>query len=98
MDYANLRKMPNLLRKYRKVRGLKEKDVARILNLKSPSRISRWEKGACLPSLANAFRLAKLYRVMVDAIFVDLSDFLGEEIKGRENELSGQKTSSGKHV
>lgn len=89
--------MPNLLRKYRKVRGLTEKDVARLLNLKSPSRISRWEKGACLPSLVNAFRLARLYRVMVDALFTDLADSLKEDIRKQENELPGQKTSSGKH-
>lgn len=97
MDYANLRKMPNLLRKYRKVRGLKEKDVARMLNLKSASRISRWEKGICLPSLANAFRLAALYRVMVDALFTDMSDSLKEEIHKSEEELLSRKNHPNKH-
>ena len=96
MDYANLGKIPNLLRKYRKVKGLKEKDVARLLGLRSPSRISRWEKGACLPSLASALRLAGLYGVMVDALFSDLSDSLRKEIRTRGNEFLG-KTSSTRH-
>lgn len=84
--------MPNLLKKYRRVRGLKQKDVARILDLKSASRISRWEKGLCLPSLANALRLAVVYRVMVDAIFSDLLRDLREEIVKREDELRSRKT------
>ena len=97
MDYANLRKIPNLLRKYRKVRGLKEKDVARMLRLRSPSRISRWEKGASLPSLASALRLAGLYGVMVDALFSDLADCLRKDIRRSENESRAKKTFPGKH-
>ena len=91
MDNKRERRIPNLLRKYRKVRGFKQKDVARILDLKSPSRISRWEKGLCLPSLANALRLSAVYRVMVDAMFPDLFRSFREEIRGREEKLFGSK-------
>lgn len=87
MGEKRRRRIPNLLKKYRRVRGLKQKDVARILDLKSPSRISRWEKGACLPSVRNALRLAVVYRVMVDAIFSDLNRSLRDELKGREEEV-----------
>lgn len=85
------RRVPNLLRKYRKVRGFKQKDVARILDLKSPSRISRWEKGLCLPSFSNALRLAVVYRVMVDVIYPDLLANLREEIMARENKVMNRK-------
>jgi transcriptional regulator with XRE-family HTH domain len=94
---ASNRRIPNLLKKYRKVRGYKQKDVARILDLKSASRISRWEKGSCLPSLINAFRLAALYRVMVDGLFTDMSDSLKEEIHKSEEELLSRKNHPNKH-
>ncbi len=85
------RRIPNLLKKYRRVRGLKQKEVAKILNLKSPSRISRWEKGTCLPTLVNAIRLSVVYRVMVDAIFSDYIRSLREEIRHREDEIMRHK-------
>ena len=91
MTNKRARRIPNLLRKYRKVRGYRQKDVARILDLKSPSRISRWEKGLCLPSLANALRLAVVYRIMVDIIYPDLFRSFREELKGREEKLFGPK-------
>ncbi len=82
-----VRRVPNLLRKYRKVRGYRQKDVARILDLKSPSRVSRWEKGLCLPSFSNALRLAVVYRVMVDIIYPDLLANIRHEIMARENKV-----------
>ena len=95
MEKKRARRIPNLLKKYRRVRGLKQKEVARILNLKSPSRISRWEKGVCLPSVKNALRLAVVYKVMVDAIFSDLIRSLREELNGREDEVMRHKSSHG---
>jgi len=58
----------NRLRKYRKARGLTQRDVARILRLADASSLSRWEHGVCLPSVMNMFRLAALYRTLVDAL------------------------------
>ena len=83
MGRFDYRTLPNLLRKYRKVRGLQQGDAARLLGL-SRSRISRWEKGMCLPTLANAIKLAILYRVMVDALFDDLVRVLHKEVLSRE--------------
>ena len=97
MANINYRELPNLLRKYRKVRGLRQNDVARLLGL-SRSRISRWEKGACIPTLVNAVRLALLYRVTVDALFDDLVHVLREEVHGREKNLSGDAASSNRHA
>ena len=34
--------------------------------------ISRWEQGFSLPDLQNAFKLAVVYGVIVDALFMDL--------------------------
>ena len=77
------RGLPNLLRKYRKARGLTQKDVARILGMHR-DRVSRWEQGLCLPTLSNAFRLAAVYRVLMDALFDDLSRVIRKDVFSRE--------------
>jgi len=84
VDYKNI---PNCLRKYRKARGLKQKDVVKILNLKNTGMISRWEKGVCLPSLINAFKLAGLYCVLGDALFFPLIRQIKKKIMERQNEI-----------
>jgi transcriptional regulator with XRE-family HTH domain len=62
----------NCLRKYRKAKGLQQKQVAEIMGLKDSSLISRWENGISLPDLKNAFKLAAVYGVMIDSLFMDL--------------------------
>jgi len=78
------RNLNNCLRKYRKARGLKQQDVAEILGIKSASMISRWEMGVCLPDTLNVFKLAIIYRTMVDALFIDQLRELREHILERE--------------
>lgn len=81
--------IPNYLRRYRKARGLKEKDVAKVLGLKSASMISRWENGLCMPSSLNLFKLASLYRTMADALFIDLLRALRNDLHKREEKVLG---------
>ena len=69
---GDYKRIPNCLKKYRKARGLKQKEVAKILELNSSSLISRWEKGVCLPNSLNLLSLALLYRTPVEGLFVDL--------------------------
>lgn len=83
--------IPNQLRRYRRTRALRQKDVAVILELKSTSMISRWEQGRCLPSSINLFRLAVIYRTMVDALFYEFKSRLGEEISKREQRAMKNK-------
>lgn len=87
MKNIKSKNIPNCLKKYRKTRRLKQKDVARILGVKSASMISRWEKGVCLPNTINLFKLAVLYRTMSDALFIDLMRELRSEIQKREEEV-----------
>lgn len=77
-----------MLRRYRKTRGLSQKQVARILGVSSTSMISRWEKGLSLPSTLNVFKLAALYRTMADPMFPDLTRIVKEEITKREEQIS----------
>lgn len=77
----------NQLRKYRKVRGLKQRDAARILGFADASSLSRWEHGVCLPSAMNLFRLAALYRTLVDALYIDTLRTIREEVRKREVDM-----------
>jgi len=77
----------NQLRKYRKARGLTQREAARILGFADASSLSRWEQGICLPSVMNMFRLAALYRTLVDALYIDALRTIREEIRRREADL-----------
>lgn len=94
MSNHTYKKIPNLLRKYRRIRGLNQKEIAAILGLRDASLISRWEKGRRIPSLMNAIRLAILCRSMVDALFFDHVRALREEIRGREEKIIQKKNST----
>ncbi len=91
MNYQNYKRIPNTLRKYRRSMGLKQQDVARLLGIKSSSRISRWEKGEGIPNLVNAAKLAILYRSMVDSLFVDLYRSLREEMRETQEKFWASK-------
>lgn len=67
--YQAYKSLPNHLKKYRKARGLKQREVAALLGHKNPSRISKWETGRCLPNLANMIQLAIIFRVDADDLF-----------------------------
>lgn len=87
MEKVEYKRIPNNLRKYRKAIGLRQNDVAKILGLKNSGMISRWENGVCLPSLPNAFKLAGLYCVLVDALFFPLIRLIKKKIMERQNEI-----------
>jgi transcriptional regulator with XRE-family HTH domain len=87
MKKVEQKNIPNNLRRYRKAIGLKQKDVAEILNLKSAGMISRWEKGVCLPSLTNVIKLSGIYSVLIDALFFPLKRLIKRKIMEREEYL-----------
>jgi len=63
--------------------GYDQQLVAEILDLNHTNKISRWENGAALPTLVNAFKLAGLYHVYVEELFYDLMDKTRSEITER---------------
>lgn len=77
----------NNLRKYRRLRGLRQSDVAEILGIRSTGMISRWEKGVCFPDSLNMLKMAIIYRTMVDALFIDLVRMLREKLLSKEEEV-----------
>lgn len=83
------RRHHNYLRRFRRERGLTQRQVANILGLDDSTLISRWEKGVVLPKIRNVFKLAVLYRSSVDVIYSDLRDSLTDEIREREKSVLG---------
>ena len=80
-------RISNHLRKYRKARGLSQRDAARILGYANSSRLSKWERGNCLPNSRNLFRLAAAYRTLVDALYIDVLRDVRKEVRGREEKI-----------
>lgn len=87
MRNTNNTPIPNHLRKYRKARGLKQREAARILGFSDGSRLSRWERGLCLPTAINLFRLAAVYRTLVDALYIDVLRDMRKELRRRETRV-----------
>jgi transcriptional regulator with XRE-family HTH domain len=88
MDYRTYQRIPHCLRKHRLANGLSQKDVARKIGLRSRDLVSRWERGDTIPSLISAFKLAIIYHVMIDALFIVLVRNLREEINRNEERSS----------
>lgn len=66
---------PNSLRRHRKNAGLRQREVARTLGLKTPERISKWENGAALPKPWSLMKLAVLYHVPPQELFDEMYRF-----------------------
>ena len=62
----------NSLKKYRLLMGYKQKEVAKLLGLKSASRISRWEKGLAMPSVENLIKLSALYSTLMNELYWEM--------------------------
>lgn len=59
----------NNLKKYRRIIGYSQKEVAKILGFKSTSRISLWEKGKAMPSIENILKLSALYSTLPNELY-----------------------------
>lgn len=95
MQIATSHRKPNLLRKYRKVSGLKQSEVAKIIGLTNASGLSRWEKGTCEPSFMNVLRLSLLYQVMAEGFYPDQIQSLKQEIQRRRLQVLGKADNPG---
>ncbi len=71
---------PNSIRKYRKRCGLKVREVALLMGLKSASHVSRWEKGLRPPNRTNTLRLAAVLNIPPHIILWDEYERLRLEV------------------
>lgn len=81
----------NQIRRYRRRRNLKLRQVATLVGLRSVSHVSHWEKGRKLPTLQNALKLSAIIKCPVEVLFFDLFDSIRREI------LTKQRSQLSKH-
>lgn len=65
-------RIPNRLRRYRRMAGYSQKTVAKAIGLLGTSSLSRWEKGTSLPTLPVVFKLSLLYKTHPIHLYQDL--------------------------
>lgn len=76
-----MNKTPNNLRQYRLKAGLRQLDVARLLGKDFTDRLSRWENGLAMPNIVNLFRLAEIYKVHPEQLYLDLRQSINQEFE-----------------
>lgn len=87
------------LRRCRRSRGLTQKDVAHILQLRSASIVSRWEHGSQIPTTVNLVKLAVIYRTMTDAFLLDVRNQLKDDLlKAEQRVLQNKRADRGRAV
>ena len=86
-------RFPNRLKKYRRYFCFTQKEVAVMLGLTDTSPLSRWEKGLVFPSIAQVFRLSRIYKTMPQELYADLWNKVSEEIAKAEKNLLAQNES-----
>lgn len=62
----------NKLRRCRRLSGYKQREVAKLLGLKSSARLARWEKGKSFPSVPNLLKLSALYSTLANDFYFEL--------------------------
>lgn len=61
--------IPNNLKKYRKIAGYSQNDIALMLGFSYPSNISKWEKGLSQPSIEHLIILSQLYNSLPNELY-----------------------------
>jgi Predicted transcriptional regulator with C-terminal CBS domains len=80
-------RIPNSLKKYRRLAGYSQKEVSRVLGLQQSSCISRWEKGFSLPGTEYLFRLSFLYKTVPNHLYQDVCKTWKDECLINEQKL-----------
>ena len=95
MPLGGTTKTHNRLWLARKRRGLRQKQVAFLLNHHTVDQISRYEKGLRVPTLETALRLEIVYQTPLRLLFADLYEKLQGEIKQKMQGSAGLQSTAG---
>ncbi len=80
--------MPNHIRRYRKQRNLRLRDVAKMVGIRDGPQISLWEAGARAPSLENALKLSAALNCPVEVLFADHFRAVKADVEQRREALN----------
>ena len=75
--------------------GVTRKHLAGLIGHEATSQLSRWEDGAQVPTLANAFRLGYLLERPVEELFVTLREDVIRDIEARRTRADTDEKEEG---
>jgi transcriptional regulator with XRE-family HTH domain len=73
-------RIPNRLKKYRRLAGFSQTQVAQFLALQNSSCVSKWEKGLALPGIIQLFKLCLLYKTVPNHLYSELWQIIKQEM------------------
>ncbi len=76
--------------------GFSQKEVAEILGFKSPSCISRWEKGISIPSWQHLFELSFIYSTIPNQFYDDLWNDIQKRLREKKLAMLDKKNNDEK--
>ncbi len=88
--------MGNVIKKYRKIKGLTQEEMAVRLGVTAPA-VNKWEKGSTLPDVALLAPLARLLGITTDELLSFKDELTDEEIDRFLSELQKDLESKDLH-
>lgn len=80
-------RLVNYLKRYRRISGLSQREVAFLLGCKHDNQISRYEKRRQSPPLRTALALESVFRVPLSDLYAGLKDSVETETEKRLRKL-----------
>lgn len=80
----------NNLRELRKAKGMLQIEVAQLLGHLNSDRMSDWEKGYGMPSVANLFKLATVYGVAAEELYQEIRATAAREVEEKRVSLENE--------
>jgi transcriptional regulator with XRE-family HTH domain len=85
-----MQKYPNNLRELRKSKGMLQVEVAQLLGHLNSDRMSDWEKGYGMPSVANLFKLATILGVPAEELYKEIRGNAVREVEEKRVSLQNE--------
>ncbi|SYZ73749.1 hypothetical protein TRIP_C60019 [Candidatus Zixiibacteriota bacterium] len=80
MGGQNKNQIPNQIRRYRRKKHLRLRQVAYLAGLTGRSHISYWENGKKIPTLVNALKLSAIIQCPIEILFSGLFNSVRHEV------------------
>lgn len=62
----------NRIWKYRKIKGLNQKELAFLLNQREPTQVSRYERGLVIPEFEKIWKISRILEAKFEDLFPEL--------------------------
>ena len=88
MPLPSEQRRQNKLKEYRRKRQLRLRDVAKLVDVPTPTHVWEWERGGHVPTLHNALRLAAAINCPVEVLFSQDFNRIRQEVIERRERLN----------